>query len=124
MFNTGSGESESRCKRERLNKGRNEHRGKVRGRFSKLMTRRSWQDLSPVQKSANIIMALVEIVLVSLALRDIAHRPESEINGKKRTWVLTSLIQPVGPIIYFIFGRKSSKAPSRELLPTPGLIAS
>lgn len=78
--------------------------------------RKSWRELSPVQKTLNIVMGVVEIVLVSLALRDIARRPGSEINGKKRTWVLTSMIQPIGPIIYFAFGRKKSKGPAEATL--------
>lgn len=68
--------------------------------------RKGWRDLSPVQKIANIGMAAIELVLTSLALWDIAHRPATEINGKKRTWVMASFIQPLGPVIYFLFGRK------------------
>ena len=78
----------------------------------RFMRRRSWKDMSPVQKVGNVLIGAVELVLVTLALWDISHRPDNEINGKKRTWVMASLIQPVGPIIYFIFGRKKAAAPA------------
>lgn len=72
----------------------------------RLIPRKRWEDLSPAQKVGNLLMAIVELTLVSLALWDLWHRPAEAINGKKRTWALASLIQPIGPIIYFIFGRK------------------
>ena len=78
----------------------------------RFMARRNWKEMSPVQKVRNVLMGVVELVLVTLALWDISHRPDNEINGKKRTWVMASLIQPVGPIIYFIFGRKKAAAPA------------
>ncbi len=91
---------------------------KVRNRRRWLPVRKRWQDLSLAQKTGNILMAGVELVLTSVALWDIAHRPVGEINGKKRMWVMTSFIQPIGPIIYFLFGRKMGKEPaSADLLP-------
>jgi hypothetical protein len=76
------------------------------------MRRRGWKEMSPVQRVRNVLMGAVQLVLVTLALWDISHRPDNEINGKKRTWVMASLIQPVGPIIYFMFGRKKAAAPA------------
>ena len=85
---------------------------KATKRGRQFMSRRNWKEMSPVQKVGNIVMGAVELVLVTLALWDISHRPDNEINGKKRTWVMASLIQPIGPIIYFIFGRKKAAAPA------------
>jgi len=78
----------------------------------RFMSRRNWKDMSPVQKVGNVLMGAVELVLVTLALWDLSHRPDNEINGKKRNWVMASLIQPIGPIIYFMFGRKKATAPT------------
>ena len=76
-----------------------EEEGKVKtaktGRRSR--SRKRWGELSPVQKVRNILVGAVEVGLTGLALWDLAHRPEGEINGKKRTWVRASLITPVGP---------------------------
>lgn len=85
---------------------------KATKRARQLMSRRNWKEMSPVQKVGNVLMGAVELVLVTLALWDISHRPDNEINGKKRNWVMASLIQPVGPIIYFMFGRKKATAPT------------
>jgi hypothetical protein len=85
---------------------------KATKRGRQFMRRRSWKDMSPVQKLGNILTGAVELVLVTLALWDISHRPDNEFNGKKRTWVMASLLQPIGPIIYFIFGRKKAAAPA------------
>jgi hypothetical protein len=40
------------------------------------------------------------------ALWDIWHRPVDEINGDWRLWTLASFVNFVGPIAYFLFGRK------------------
>jgi hypothetical protein len=82
----------------------------IRERFRMALKRRSWNELSPAQKTGNIVLAIVELILTAWALLDIKNRPQEQINGKKITWVMTSLIQPVGPIIYFIFGRKREMA--------------
>ena len=71
--------------------------------------RKSWKEMSPVQRGTNIVLAVVQFVLTGWALWDIGHRPADQINGKKPTWVMASFIQPIGPVIYFIFGRKRSK---------------
>ena len=78
----------------------------ARTRLQMALRRRSWREMSSAQKAANIVLAVVESILTAWALLDIKNRPEGQINGKKRIWVMTSFIQPVGPIIYFIFGRK------------------
>jgi hypothetical protein len=37
---------------------------------------------------------------------DIRHRSDEEINGKRRWWMMAAFAPPIGPIAYFIFGRK------------------
>ena len=68
--------------------------------------RRTWKEMSPVQRVTNVVFGVVELILAGWALWDIRQRPAEQINGKKRTWLMASLIQPFGPLIYFIFGRK------------------
>jgi hypothetical protein len=87
-----------------------EQENHARTRLQMAMRRRSWGEMSSAQKVGNIVLAVVETILTVWALLDIKNRPEEQINGKKITWVMTSLIQPVGPIIYFIFGRKREMA--------------
>ena len=65
--------------------------------------------LSPVQKGSGLAFGIVRLLLTAWALWDIKRRPNDEINGKKRSWMMTSFIPLVGPVTYFIFGRKRER---------------
>ncbi len=52
-------------------------------------------------------LIVVQVILAIVALIDIARIHAT--NGPKWVWVLVALfINTIGPIIYFIFGRKAS----------------
>lgn len=68
--------------------------------------RRTWADLTDEQKRGISGAILVQVTMAALALIDIARRPKSKIRGRKAAWVLASFVNFVGPISYFIFGRK------------------
>ncbi len=85
------------------------HRNVHWGRQS--MKRKSWKEMSTAQKSANIIFGTAEFILTGWALWDLGHRPANQINGKKRIWAMTSFVQPFGPLVYLLFGRKRGNAP-------------
>ena len=51
-------------------------------------------------------MGAVEIVATTAALRDLAVRPDSGVRGPKPAWVLSFLVQPLGPLAYFALGRR------------------
>ena len=66
-----------------------------------------------MEQLANIYWALiaplfiVQVILAIVALIDIARIHAT--NGPKWVWVLVVLvINTIGPIVYFIFGRKTS----------------
>jgi hypothetical protein len=40
------------------------------------------------------------------ALRDLARRRPEEVRGPKAAWILAFVVQPIGPIAYFIVGRR------------------
>lgn len=65
-----------------------------------------WKDLSPLHKNLIIIGVCIQIVLLTAALIDISRRKKEEIRGSKIWWALGSFVDIVGPIVYFIFGRK------------------
>jgi hypothetical protein len=61
---------------------------------------------------------LIHFILMVAALIDLRRRPAEQINGSKRLWVfLVSLIYLIGPIGYFVFGRKRvvSDASQKEI---------
>ncbi|GIK36375.1 MAG: hypothetical protein BroJett011_02080 [Chloroflexota bacterium] len=65
-----------------------------------------WQDLTSSQKIVVILLGFLQFVLLIAALRDIRRRPAEQINGSKRLWTLAAFVNFVGPLAYFIFGRK------------------
>lgn len=68
--------------------------------------RKRWSDFSPQQRTGIVLVALVELIITTLALRDLARRPPKQVRGWKPLWVLTFFVQPIGPILYFLVGRR------------------
>lgn len=52
-------------------------------------------------------LIVIQLVLMIVALLDL--RKQEETNGSKTVWLFVIiLVNTIGPIIYFIFGRKDS----------------
>ena len=71
-------------------------------------TKKRWSDFSGGQRGAILVGTAIEVVLTTVALADLARRPRAQVRGPKPLWVLGCIIQPVGPIAYLVFGRRSS----------------
>lgn len=71
-----------------------------------MANRKSWADLTEKQKRGLSLAMAVQVVLLIAALTDIARRPKNEVRGPKAGWVLGSFVNFVGPISYFVFGRR------------------
>ncbi len=67
-----------------------------------------WSDLSATQKNGLRLGALVQIGLLIAALIDIRRRPADQIRGNKLLWTGVAFVNFVGPMAYFVFGRKRS----------------
>lgn len=80
----------------------------VRRSVAIVATKKRWRDFSEGQRAAILIAAVIEVVLTSLALADLVRRPRAQVRGPKPLWVLGCIVQPVGPIAYLAFGRRSS----------------
>ena len=65
---------------------------------------------SPARKIAGAILAAVQLALLIAAERDIHRRPASEVVGPKWRWRLICLINFIGAISYFRWGRKRAAA--------------
>ena len=70
------------------------------------MTKTAWKDLSARQRKGLLLGAVVQAALLVAALADIHRRPQQEIRGDKRLWTAAAFVNFVGPISYFMFGRK------------------
>ncbi len=67
---------------------------------------RQWSNLSRTQRTATVLMGVVQVALLVGALIDLRQRTAEEINGSKRMWMGLVFINYIGPIAYFLFGRK------------------
>ncbi|EJZ08509.1 PLD nuclease N-terminal domain-containing protein [Mycolicibacterium vaccae] len=72
------------------------------------MAKRKWSDLSPTQQKVTAIAGVLEVVATTAMLVDLARRPASTVRGSKALWRTLSVVQPVGPLAYFAFGRRPS----------------
>lgn len=76
--------------------------------------KKHWSDLSRSQQAGTVVIGAVQIGLQAWALWDIAHRSDAEINGNRKLWVAVTFVNFVGPIAYFVFGRRRASAPVAE----------
>lgn len=72
------------------------------------MKQKRWSELTGRQKITILVMGTLQILLLTGALWDIRHRPADEVKGSKRMWALLSFVNFVGPIAYFVVGRRRS----------------
>ncbi|TQJ49662.1 PLD nuclease N-terminal domain-containing protein [Phycicoccus sp. SLBN-51] len=72
--------------------------------------RRRWQDLSDNQRRMVVVGAVVQIGLEMVALRDLRRRPAEQVRGPKWAWVPAMSVNFIGPIAYFLVGRRRGAA--------------
>ena len=68
--------------------------------------RKQWSDLTSGQKAAVLVAGSVQLSLAMTAWVDLARRDPAQVNGSKAKWAAIIAINWVGPIAYFIRGRK------------------
>lgn len=71
------------------------------------MAKKSWADMTPNQKKIIVATGILEVALTAWCLRDLTQRPAERVRGPKALWAPALSIQPVGPIAYLVWGRKS-----------------
>jgi hypothetical protein len=72
------------------------------------MQKKSWADLSALQKIGIIVMGTIQVGLLVAGLWDVAHRKPDEVRGDRRFWAGFMFVNWIGPITYFAYGRKDS----------------
>ena len=70
------------------------------------MAKKQWSDLSQSQQRLIVVTGLVEAVVTTVAVRDLAHRPADSVRGPKWAWRVGFLVQPFGPLAYLAVGRR------------------
>ena len=69
-------------------------------------SKKSWSDLSRMQRRLIVAAGAAEAVLTAAAVRDLARRPAGDVRGPKPVWLLSFAVQPVGPLAYLALGRR------------------
>jgi drug/metabolite transporter (DMT)-like permease len=69
---------------------------------------KKWSELTATEKAPFVLRGIVQFALLAVALVDIHRRPAEEIRGSKWLWRAVALVNfmGIGPVAYFLFGRK------------------
>lgn len=65
-----------------------------------------FRDLPAGRQRLIAAAAVMQFSLLAAALIDIWRRPADQIRGPKRLWAGLSFLNFVGPVSYFVFGRR------------------
>ena len=73
--------------------------------------RRRWSELPTGAKAAIVVAGVAELVMTSIAVRDLLRRPARDVRGPKAVWFLTCFVQPIGAPLYLALGRRIAASP-------------
>ncbi|PFG30025.1 PLDc N-terminal domain-containing protein [Paramicrobacterium agarici] len=68
--------------------------------------KKQWNELSTGQRVGVVALTAVQVTLAVAAYRDISKRDERELTASKTAWRLITMIDIVGPLTYFLAGRR------------------
>ena len=68
--------------------------------------KKKWDDLTEAQRAGLGLLGVVELGLLVAAQIDLTRRSDAQVNGPKAVWRAVTLINMVGPLAYFAFGRR------------------
>ncbi|HEU0181443.1 MAG TPA: PLD nuclease N-terminal domain-containing protein [Agromyces mariniharenae] len=71
-----------------------------------MATKRSWSDFTPAERTRMVVAASVQLALATAAWVDLAKRPAALVNGPKPLWGVLIAVNFIGPLAYFVFGRR------------------
>ena len=67
-----------------------------------------WSELSPATRAAIVAAGVAEVVVTSVALRDLVRRPSLLVRGPKLLWAPVLFVQPIGSPLYLLAGRRAA----------------
>ena len=80
-----------------------------------------WRVPPSNRKGGTGLGGLIHVVLMIAALVDLRRRPAEQINGSKRLWMFLVFIYWIGPISYFVIGRKRTTSQTSNELAAPAV---
>jgi hypothetical protein len=67
---------------------------------------KTWTERTRPHRGWIITAALVQLLLLAAARRDLHRQPADLVRGPKRRWVAASFVNFIGPLTYFAVGRR------------------
>jgi len=67
---------------------------------------KKWSDFGPAERATIVAVGAAQLTLIGAALRDLHLRPAHKVRGSKWLWTPIACINFIGPIAYFLIGRK------------------
>jgi hypothetical protein len=68
--------------------------------------KRKFRDQPLGKRIAIVVLGTFQVGLSIATLVDLHRRTPEQVNGSKRWWRLAAFTNTVGPVAYFVFGRK------------------
>ena len=78
--------------------------------MAKKKREKRWSDLSPRTRATIVVGGIAEVVVTSVALRDLVRRPAALVRGPKWLWGPALFVQPVGSPLYLVAGRRTGSS--------------
>jgi hypothetical protein len=75
--------------------------------LDKLRSKR-WEEMTTTQRAGLVVMTTIQVLLLGAALWDLRRRPSEQIRGSKALWSAVVFVNFIGPIAYFVAGRKQA----------------
>lgn len=72
--------------------------------------RKRWSEMDPAQRRRIKIVGGVQAAVQAATLVDLWRRPAEKIRGPKKAWVAAAFVQPIGPMAYWLRGRRPPAA--------------
>lgn len=66
-----------------------------------------WSEMTAGRRIALVIVGSVQLALAAAAWTDLAKRSPAEVYGPKGIWAAVIAVNWVGPIAYFVRGRRN-----------------
>lgn len=87
------------------------------------MRRMNWTTLRPAQKAALLTAGVAQIGLFAAAWADLSGRRPEAVNGSKAAWRLGLFLNTLGPLAYFLKGRRGSHWTEADVPDQTGRVA-
>jgi hypothetical protein len=68
--------------------------------------KKSWTDFSTDERRLITAIGVAQLALLGTALWDLRRRPAHLVRGSKKLWTPVVFVNFIGPITYFLFGRR------------------